>query len=58
MSLKLAEMQSFFGLTVTGTLDSNTLEVMKKPRCGVVDVGAYSTFGGDLKWQTTQLTYR
>ncbi|MCJ8742228.1 hypothetical protein PDJAM_G00079640 [Pangasius djambal] len=58
MSLKLAEMQKFFGLTVTGTLDSDTLEVMKKPRCGVVDVGEYSTFGGDSKWQKTQLTYR
>ncbi|KAF7700948.1 collagenase 3-like [Silurus meridionalis] len=58
MSLKIAEMQKFFGLTVTGSLDSNTLEVMKKPRCGVVDVGAYSTFGADLKWQTNQLTYR
>lgn len=58
MSLKLAEMQKFFGLTVTGTLDSETMKMMKKPRCGVVDVGAYSTFGADLKWQTNQLTYR
>ncbi|TSM28232.1 Acetyl-CoA acetyltransferase, mitochondrial [Bagarius yarrelli] len=58
MSNKLAEMQKFFGLTVTGTLDSNTMEMMKKPRCGVVDVAAYSTFGRDFKWQTNQLTYR
>lgn len=58
MGLKLAEMQKFFGLTVTGTLDSKTLEVMKKPRCGVVDVAAYSTFGADTKWQKNQLTYR
>ncbi|XP_058267606.1 collagenase 3-like [Hemibagrus wyckioides] len=58
LGFKLAEMQKFFGLTVTGTLDSQTLEMMKKPRCGVVDVGAYSTFGEDLKWQKNQLTYR
>ncbi|XP_048036892.1 collagenase 3-like [Megalobrama amblycephala] len=51
-------MQKFFGLNVTGTLDIETLEVMKKPRCGVPDVAAYSTFGGRPKWQTNKLTYR
>uniref|UniRef100_A0A8C1H5A7 interstitial collagenase n=1 Tax=Cyprinus carpio carpio TaxID=630221 RepID=A0A8C1H5A7_CYPCA len=55
---KLEEMQKFFGLTVTGTLNRETLEVMKKPRCGVPDVAAYSTFGGRPKWQTNKLTYR
>ncbi|XP_062870812.1 matrix metallopeptidase 30 [Trichomycterus rosablanca] len=58
MSVRLAEMQKFFGLTVTGTLDKETLDVMKKPRCGVTDVAAYSTFGEGLKWKTNQLTYR
>ncbi|XP_048036888.1 collagenase 3-like [Megalobrama amblycephala] len=51
-------MQKFFGLNVTGTLDKKTLEVMKKPRCGVPDVAAYSTFGDRPKWQTNKLTYR
>ncbi|CAM9100409.1 unnamed protein product, partial [Lampetra planeri] len=34
---KLSEMQRFFGLQITGTLDTETLEMMKKPRCGVPD---------------------
>ncbi len=55
---KLKEMQKFFGLKVTGNLDKETLEVMKKPRCGVPDLGAYSTFGDEPKWQTNKLTYR
>ncbi|XP_058645626.1 collagenase 3-like [Onychostoma macrolepis] len=51
-------MQKFFGLKVTGKLDKETLEVMKKPRCGIPDVPAYSTFDGKPKWQTNKLTYR
>ncbi|XP_026074864.1 collagenase 3-like [Carassius auratus] len=51
-------MQKFFRLKVTGKLDKETLEVMKKPRCGVPDVAAYSTFAGKPKWQSKQVTYR
>ncbi len=58
MSLRLKEMQQFFGLKVTGKLDEETLDVMKKPRCGVPDVAAYSTFQGDYKWKKNDLTYR
>ncbi|KAM6970468.1 collagenase 3a [Aplochiton taeniatus] len=58
MSQKVREMQKFFGLTVTGSLDSDTVDLMKKPRCGVPEVARFSTFGRDLKWQTNQLTYR
>ncbi|XDV54536.1 hypothetical protein PO909_022809 [Leuciscus waleckii] len=43
---KLKEMQRFFRLKVTGTLNKETLEVMKKPRCGVPDVA------------TNKLTYK
>ncbi|KAL4594072.1 collagenase 3-like, partial [Arapaima gigas] len=57
-TLKLKEMQKFFGLEVTGVVDSDTLEVMKKPRCGVPDMGEYTTFPGNLKWPTNKLTYR
>lgn len=57
---KLIEMQKFFGLQITGTVDAETLNMMKKPRCGVpdVNVASYSIFGSDLKWQTNKLTYR
>ncbi|XP_037543547.1 collagenase 3 [Nematolebias whitei] len=60
MTKKLIEMQKYFGLQITGTLDADTLNMMKKPRCGVPDVNAahFSTYGGDLKWQTNKLTYR
>ncbi|KAJ8394693.1 hypothetical protein AAFF_G00042930 [Aldrovandia affinis] len=58
LSKTLSEMQKFFGLKVTGTLDSDTLQVMKKPRCGVPEVSQYSTFQGNLKWPTNKLTYR
>ncbi|CAL1571905.1 unnamed protein product [Knipowitschia caucasica] len=57
---KLSEMQRFFGLHITGSLDNDTVALMKKPRCGVPDgkIARYSTFGGDLKWKKNSLTYR
>ncbi|XP_073730580.1 collagenase 3-like [Misgurnus anguillicaudatus] len=58
MKEKVEEMQTFFGLKVTGKVDQETLKVMTKPRCGVPDVAAYSTFGGGAKWKTNKLTYR
>lgn len=59
-SLKLGEMQRFFGLQITGTLDESTMQLMKKPRCGVPDsnIGQYTTFGNNLKWQKNGLTFR
>ena len=55
MSEKLSEMQEFFGLNVTGTLDAETLEVMKKPRCGVPDVAGYNDATGSYKWTKKQI---
>ena len=57
---KLAEMQIFFGLQVTGELDTETLAMMKKPRCGVPDVNIarYSITGKEYKWEKNSLTYR
>ncbi|XP_070700185.1 collagenase 3-like [Pempheris klunzingeri] len=60
LNQKLSEMQQFFGLQITGTLDADTLAMMKKPRCGVPDgnIGSFSTFGNNLKWEKNSLTYR
>ncbi|XP_068600587.1 matrix metallopeptidase 30 [Brachionichthys hirsutus] len=54
----LRKMQEFFGLELTGQLDSNTLEVMSRPRCGFTDVKRYGYFDGRPRWDKTEITYR
>ncbi|XP_049582833.1 collagenase 3 [Syngnathus scovelli] len=54
----LKEMQSFFKLEVTGSLDDNTLDLMTQARCGVPDIGEYNHFPGDLKWKNNIVTFR
>lgn len=54
----LRKMQEYFGLEVSGQLDSNTLEVMSRPRCGFTDVASYSHFDGRPKWDKPVVTYR
>ncbi|XP_078513142.1 collagenase 3-like [Lissotriton helveticus] len=55
---ELREMQSFFGLAVTGHLNPETLNLMRQPRCGVPDVAEYNLFPRNLRWPTANLTYR
>lgn len=55
---KIKELQAFFGLRVTGKLDRRTMDVIKRPRCGVPDVANYRLFPGEPKWKKNTLTYR
>ncbi|XP_072899340.1 collagenase 3-like [Hemitrygon akajei] len=58
LSLKIRKMQEYLGLKVTGSLTSETLEVMKKPRCGVPDIAEYNHFPTGNKWEKNNITYR
>ncbi|KAM9853172.1 stromelysin-1 [Aulostomus maculatus] len=53
---KVKDMQVFFGLNATGVLDSETLEVMRDPRCGVPDVDENSHIQG-TRWSKNVITY-
>ncbi|KAM4590405.1 matrix metalloproteinase-20 [Fundulus diaphanus] len=57
MEEKVRQMQNFFGLSETGILDSNTLDVMKEPRCGVPDVDNYSFYPHRPKWKNHTISY-
>uniref|UniRef100_A0A673HAF0 Matrix metalloproteinase-16-like n=1 Tax=Sinocyclocheilus rhinocerous TaxID=307959 RepID=A0A673HAF0_9TELE len=66
MQSAIAAMQRLYGLNVTGELDKNTIDWMKKPRCGVPDqFGGASKFSvrkrryalTGQKWQHKHITY-
>uniref|UniRef100_A0A4W4HBK9 72 kDa type IV collagenase n=1 Tax=Electrophorus electricus TaxID=8005 RepID=A0A4W4HBK9_ELEEL len=54
----LKKMQKFFSLPETGEIDQKTVEIMKKPRCGVPDVANYNFFPTKPKWEKNEITYR
>ncbi|KAL2096442.1 hypothetical protein ACEWY4_008590 [Coilia grayii] len=57
--MKLKEMQNFFGLREqTGLLTSETLLVMREPRCGVPDVENFSFYPSKPKWKNHTVTYK
>lgn len=54
----LKKMQKFFSLQETGEIDAKTVDIMKKPRCGVPDVANYNFFHRKPMWQKNEITYR
>ncbi|NXS97059.1 MMP7 protein, partial [Jacana jacana] len=55
---RIKQMQSFFNLTVTGKLNAETEELMKKARCGLPDTTGYKALTENSRWRKTQLTYK
>ncbi|XP_042311962.1 collagenase 3-like isoform X2 [Sceloporus undulatus] len=55
---RIRKLQEFFHLTITGTIDTETVKIMEQPRCGVPDILEYSTFPRTPKWNKYSLTYR
>lgn len=51
----LARFQEFVNLPVTGNLDNATQKALHLPRCGMPDIGEFST--GHGSWSSSELTY-
>ncbi|KAK4875144.1 hypothetical protein RN001_011566 [Aquatica leii] len=56
----LKKLQQFFGLPVTGVVDDATLELIKKPRCGVPDIMTNHTryLIGSAGFKKKNITYK
>ncbi|ELW64943.1 Matrilysin [Tupaia chinensis] len=55
LEVKLKMMQKFFGLPVTGILNSRIIIIMRRPRCGIPDVPENPQ---GPKWTSSVVTYR
>ena len=57
----LKKFQHFFGLPETGEVDEETLNAMKKPRCGDPDVeeeaSRFKRYDAVTSWSKTSFTY-
>jgi peptidoglycan hydrolase-like protein with peptidoglycan-binding domain len=56
----LVRLQEFFGLDATGTLTTETLELLQQPRCGVPDAPVTAVAGlaeSTVKWTTNNLRW-
>ncbi|XP_025265094.1 matrilysin-like [Camponotus floridanus] len=55
LSEALSLLQEYYGLPGNGVLTVETIRVMRRPRCGVADIRAYSPL--TRKWPRTHLTW-
>ncbi|NXJ59101.1 MMP7 protein, partial [Rostratula benghalensis] len=55
---RIKQMQSFFHLNVTGILNTETEEIMKRARCGLPDVTGSKALTEASRWEKTRLTYK
>ncbi|XP_071577244.1 matrix metalloproteinase-27-like [Temnothorax nylanderi] len=53
----IEEFQRYYGLPGDGTLDDETLQFMRKPRCGFQDILKHGTAASLSKWPRTHLTW-
>ncbi|XP_071579099.1 neutrophil collagenase-like [Temnothorax nylanderi] len=53
----IEEFQRYYGLPGDGTLDEETLQLMRKPRCGFQDILKHGTAASLSKWPRTHLTW-
>ncbi|XP_071642957.1 matrix metalloproteinase-16-like [Temnothorax longispinosus] len=52
------EFQQYYGLPGDGTLDNQTLQLMRKPRCGFQDILKHGTRASLSKWPRTHLRWK
>ncbi|XP_049634540.1 matrilysin [Suncus etruscus] len=57
LEVKVKMMQKFFGLPITGEINSDIVEIMQKPRCGVPDIANYTLFPDMPRWPYRVVTY-